>query len=103
MMKVDDDWCMTNDIVPIVHYDLERAVDSLSIKKKNEFVFLTPTKVVALVTIETPAMSRFVIEIASAHGMTRSGRCFSPEELAHGVQIKYQGKRPISEGETEEF
>ena len=94
---------MTKEIVPIVHDELERAVDSLSIKEKKEFVILTPTKVVALVPIETPAKPRFVIEIASAHGMTTSGRCCSPEELAHAVQKKYQGKRPISEGEAEEF
>ncbi|XP_049346831.1 uncharacterized protein LOC125811394 [Solanum verrucosum] len=36
-------------------------------------------------------------------GMTRSGRCYTPEELAQGGQKKDQAKRPISEAEAEEF
>ena len=35
--------------------------------------------------------------------MTRSGRCYTPDELALGGQKKDHAKRPISEGEAEEF
>ncbi|KAK4713112.1 hypothetical protein R3W88_019019 [Solanum pinnatisectum] len=35
--------------------------------------------------------------------MTRSGKCYTPEELAQGVQKKDQSKRPTSEAEAEEF
>ena len=35
--------------------------------------------------------------------MTRSGRCYTPEELAQCGQKKDQPKRPISEAEAEEF
>ena len=43
-----------------------------------------------------------MIETAAAQGMTRSGKCFTLEELASGGQNKDQGKRPISEGEEKE-
>ncbi|KAK4722428.1 hypothetical protein R3W88_012661 [Solanum pinnatisectum] len=84
MIETDDDACVTKAIVPIAPDNLERAVASLSIKEKKEFVILTPEKVVAL-------------------GITRSGRCYIPEELSQGVQKKEQPKRPISEAEAEEF
>ena len=45
----------------------------------------------------------FVIETASAQGMTRSGRCYNHEELALRGQKKDQAKRIISEGKAEEF
>ncbi|KAK4733993.1 hypothetical protein R3W88_008254 [Solanum pinnatisectum] len=67
---------------PIALDNLERAVASLSIKEKKEFVILTPEKVVALVPQETLARSKFVIETAVTQGMTRSGRCYTPEELS---------------------
>ena len=35
--------------------------------------------------------------------MISSGRCYTHEELALGGHKKDQGKRPISEGEAEEF
>ncbi|KAK4724717.1 hypothetical protein R3W88_027496 [Solanum pinnatisectum] len=35
--------------------------------------------------------------------MTRSGRCYTPEELSQGVQKKEQFKRTISEAKVEEF
>ena len=55
---------MTKAMVSIVHVELERFV-ALSIKEKKEFMILTPTIVVALVPIETPAKRRFVIEPSS--------------------------------------
>ncbi|KAK4729049.1 hypothetical protein R3W88_022037 [Solanum pinnatisectum] len=103
MIETDDDWCVTKAIVPIAPDNLERAVASLSIREKNEFVILTPEKVVALVPRETLDRSKFVIETTVTQGMTRSGRCYTPEELSHGVQKKEQSKRPISEAEAEEF
>ncbi|KAK4708751.1 hypothetical protein R3W88_029676 [Solanum pinnatisectum] len=101
MIKTDEDWCVTKAIVPIAHDNLERVVASLSIKEKKEFMILTPEKVVALV----PRLARpkFVIETAVTQGMTRSSRCYTPEELSQGVQKKEQPKRPISEAEVEEF
>ncbi|XP_015081454.1 uncharacterized protein LOC107025117 [Solanum pennellii] len=103
MIETDEDWCGTKMITPIVHDDLERAVTSLSVKETREFVILTPTKVVALVPSETLVKPKFVIETAAAQGMTRSRRCYTPDKLALGGQKKDQAKRPISEGETEEF
>ena len=76
---------------------------SLSVKEKGEFVILTPMKVVALVPSKTLAKPKFVIETAVTQGMTRSGRCYTPNELALGGQKKDHSKRPISEAEDEEF
>lgn len=70
IIETNDDWCMTKMIVSIVDNELEKAMASLSIKEKKKFVILTPIKVVALVPIETPARTRFVIETASAQCMT---------------------------------
>lgn len=94
---------MTKAIVPINHDGLERVVDSLSIKETKEFMILTPAKVVALVPIETPSRPRFVIEIALGQGITRSGRCYTLEELSHRGKKKDQRKRPISEGKAKDF
>lgn len=71
--------------------------------RENEFVILIPEKVVALVSIETPARPKFVIETTLAQGMTRSDRCYTAKELAQGGQKKEQMKRPISEAEAKEF
>ncbi|XP_015163374.1 uncharacterized protein [Solanum tuberosum] len=99
MIETDDDWCVTKAIVPIAPDELERAVASLSIREKKEFVILTPEKVVALVPREALTQPKFVIETAVTQGMTRSVRCYTPEELAQGGQKKDQTKRPISEAE----
>ncbi|XP_049350430.1 uncharacterized protein LOC125815075 [Solanum verrucosum] len=103
MIETDDDWCVSKAIVSVVPDELERAVASLSIREKKEFVILTPEKVVALVPRETLTQPKFVIETAVTQGMTRSGRCYTPEELAQGGPKKDQAKRPISEAEAEEF
>jgi len=44
-----------------------------------------------------------VIETAATQGMTRFGRCYTPEELAQGRQKKDQTKRPGTEHEAEEL
>ena len=103
MIKTDDHWGMRKEIVLIVHDELERVLASSSIKENKEFVILKLVKVVAFVQIETPSRPRFVIKTTLAQGMTRFGRCYTPEELAHGGKIKDQGKRLISKGEAEEF
>ena len=103
MFKMDEDWCGTKMITSIVQDDLERAVASLSVKEKKKFVILTPAKVVALVLSETLVKPKFVIETAAAQGMTRSGRCYTPDELSLGGQKKDQAKMLICEGEMEEF
>ena len=90
-------------ITPIVHDELEKNVVSLSVKEKKKYVILTPTKVVALVPSKTIIKPKFVIKIVAAQGMTRSGRCYTPEETALGGQNKDQSKRPIIEGEAEKF
>ena len=48
MIKMDEDWCVMKMITPIIHDDLERAIASLSVKERREFVILTPTKAVAI-------------------------------------------------------
>ena len=83
-------------ITPIVHNDLEKAIASLSVKEKREFVILTPTKDNALVPLKTLVKPKFVIETAAAQGMTRYGRCYAPNELAPRGSKKDQSKKPIS-------
>ena len=97
MIETDEDWCGTKMITSIVQDDLERAVASLSVKEKKKFVILTPAKVVALVPSETLVKPKFVIENVVAQGMTRSERCYTPDELALGGQKKDHAKRSISE------
>ena len=103
MIEIDEDERETKRITPVVQEDLERAVASLSVKERREIVILTPAKAVALVPSKTLAKPKFIIETAMAQGMTRSGRCYTPDELALGGQKKDQAKRPISEAEAEEF
>ena len=45
----------------------------------------------------------FVIENATAHGMTRSSRCYAPKKLAQEGNKKDYQKRPISEVKDEEI
>ena len=54
----------------VAQEDLERAVASLSVRGKGEFVILTPAKAVALVPSKTLAKPKFVIETTVAKGMT---------------------------------
>ena len=103
MIETNDDWYGTKVITLIVYDEFERVGDSLSVKEKNKFVILTPAKVVALVPFEDPSRPKIFIETAATQGMTRFGRCYNPEELAFGRKKNNQGKRPISEGEAEEF
>ncbi|XP_069146881.1 uncharacterized protein [Solanum lycopersicum] len=103
MIETDEDECETKRITPVAQEDLERVVASLTLKEKRDFVILTPTKVVALVTSKALAKPKFVIETAVAQGMTRSGRCYTPDELALGGQKKDHAKRPISKAEAEKF
>ena len=103
MIERDKDECEVKRIIPVAQEDMEKALSSLSVKEKREFVILTPKKVVALVPSKTFAKPKFVIEMVVAQGMTRSGRCYSHDELPHGGQNKDHAKRPISEAEAEEF
>ncbi|XP_069150709.1 uncharacterized protein [Solanum lycopersicum] len=89
--------------VNMIETDEDWAIAFLSIKEKREFVILTPAKVVALVHSETLVKPKFVIETAVSQGMTRSGRCYTPNELDLRGQEKHQAKRPISKGEAEEL
>ena len=45
----------------------------------------------------------FVIDTATANNLTRSGRCYTLEELAQGGNKNKHQKGPISEAEAEEF
>ncbi|XP_015078373.1 uncharacterized protein LOC107022209 [Solanum pennellii] len=103
MIEIDEGECETKRITPVVQEDLEKVVASLSVREKREFVILTPAKAVALVPSKTLAKPKFVIKMAVAQGMTRCGRCYTPDELALGGQKKEHAKRPISEAEAEEF
>ena len=103
MIETYKDWCGTKVITPIVQDELEKSVVSLRIKEKKEFVILTPAEAIALVPSKTLIKTKFVIETVVAQGMTLSGRYYTPEELARVGQRKDQAKRPISEGEAEQF
>ncbi|XP_069150323.1 uncharacterized protein [Solanum lycopersicum] len=103
MIETDEDECETKRITPVAQEDMEKAVASLSVREKGEFVILTHAKVTALVPLKTLVKPKFVIETAVAQGMTRSGRCYTPDELALGGQKKDHAKRRISEAEAEEF
>ena len=52
---------------------------------------------------ETLIKPKFVIEKTFSQGITRSGRCYTPDELALEGRNKHQAKRTIREGEAEEF
>ena len=73
MIEIDDNWCGTKVITPIVRDELEKVVAALRIKKKKQIIILTSTKDVALVPSKTLTKPQFVIETAAAQGMTRSG------------------------------
>lgn len=90
MLETDGDLIVTKAIVSIVHDDLERFVDLLRNKDKKEFVILTTTKVVFLVLIEIPTRPRFVSETASAQGMTRFSRCYTPDK-SEGKAKEFRG------------
>jgi len=106
MIEIEEDWGAAKMIVLSNLDSLEEAVASLSISKKPEFMIMTPHQAFALgpkkgltekefvimaphqafisVPKEGLAKEEFEIETATAHGMTRSGRCYTPEELAQG-------------------
>ena len=44
MIETDEYECETKRITPVAQDDLERAVASLSVNEKREFVILTPNK-----------------------------------------------------------
>ena len=44
MIETDEDEREAKRITPVVQEDLERAVASLSVKERREFVILTPAK-----------------------------------------------------------
>lgn len=45
-----------------------------------------------------------IIEIAANHRMTRSGRCYAPEELSRGISNReHNHMRKIIDAELEEF
>ena len=79
-------------ITPVVHYNLEKVVASLSVKEKKKFVILTSAKVVALVPPETLVRQKFVIETGTSQGMTQSERCYTPEDLSLRGQKRDQAK-----------
>lgn len=84
MIEMDNNWGVKKALILIVYDELETIVSSLRIKERKEFLLLTLTMVFVLVIIETPTRQKFVIETVSAHGITRTGRCYTLEELAHG-------------------
>ena len=96
MIETDEDERETKRVTLFAQEDLEKVVASLSVREKRDFVILTPAKDVALVPSQTLSKPKFIIEIVVAQGMTRSGRCYTPDELALGGQNKDHAKRPIS-------
>uniref|UniRef100_M0ZQD2 Gag-pro n=1 Tax=Solanum tuberosum TaxID=4113 RepID=M0ZQD2_SOLTU len=53
MIETDDDWCVAKAIVLIAPDELVRVVASLNIRKKKEFVILTPEKMIAIVMLQS--------------------------------------------------
>ena len=102
---MDDEWCVTKVITPIILDELERNVALFSDKEEKEFLILTPAKVIVLVPSETFVRQKFVIKTTTAKGMTRSGRCYTLKEFALGGKKKDKDevKSTISEGEAEEL
>ncbi|XP_015076282.1 uncharacterized protein LOC107020435 [Solanum pennellii] len=81
-----------------VGHDTENCINH-----KHKIQDLIDQEAVAWVPSKTLVKPKFVIETAVAQGMTRSGRCYTPDELALGGQKKDHAKRPISEAEEKEF
>ena len=72
---------------------------SLAIKAHPEFVVITaPHHVFALAKERNNEQSKeqFFVQATTAQGMTHSGRCYVPEELAQETRIKENQKRPIT-------
>ncbi|PHT27630.1 hypothetical protein CQW23_32760 [Capsicum baccatum] len=86
IIKVEGEWASGKTITQ-VNYEkrkraedvgkMEKVVAALSIKEKAPFIVITaPTQVYA-----PPLRKEFIVQTAAAQGMTRSGRCYIPEEL----------------------
>ena len=106
MIESDKDW-IANGIVGKTNVNsLIPIVASLTIKAHQEFVVITaPHQAFALAkerNNEQPK-EKFIVQAATAQGMTRSRRCYVPEELAQETRRKQNQKRPITECEAEEF
>ncbi|XP_049360477.1 uncharacterized protein LOC125825188 [Solanum verrucosum] len=106
MIERDEYWFANGTIGEANVYSLIPTLASLTIKARPEFVVITaPHQAFALAkerSNEKPK-EKFVVQAATAQGMTRSGRCYVPEELAQETRRKENQKRPITEGEAEEF
>lgn len=102
MIEKEEEWEANKSLVQIDPNTLEQTVVALSISKKLEFVVITvPHQAFAL--MDNMVKPKFVVQATSAQGMTHSERCYIPEELSQGGQHKEIQKRPITEGEAEEF
>lgn len=61
MIKIDDELCMTNAIVSLVHEELEKVGASLSMREKKEFAILTLEKVVSLLLPEQSLLLKLIL------------------------------------------
>ena len=106
MIESDEDWLANGSVGKTNVNSLIPTVASLTIKAHQEFVVITaPHQAFALAkerNNEQPK-EKFIVQAATAQWMTRSGRCYVPEELSQKTRRKENQKRLITEGEVKEF
>ena len=125
MITIDEDCNLEGTIVPVKEREeIESSAcvaPIITVQKRAPFEVLTPRP--RITTFVAPAPSRntkavpwdyqsgerdkgkgrVVVETV-ATGMTRSGRCYAPEEIARGAPSKENGpKKAVTEAEVEEF
>ena len=106
MIESDEDWLANGSVGKTNVNSLIPTVASLTIKAHPEFVVITaPHRAFALAKERSNKQpkEKFIVQAATAQWMTRSGRCYVPEELAQETRRKENQKRPITEGEVEEL
>ncbi|XP_060210541.1 uncharacterized protein LOC132637477 [Lycium barbarum] len=122
MIERDEDWEACGMLFPRITKPLEQTVASLTLQEQPKFKVLIPSpgipKVMPIfrILVQAPAVAQVAQQIAPdlkkpitaqasmTQGMTRSGKCFTPEELAQNATRKENvQKSVITEGEAKYF
>ncbi|XP_060216709.1 uncharacterized protein LOC132644150 [Lycium barbarum] len=122
MIERNKDWEACRVLVLKAVESLEQIVASLILQEHPNFKVLIPalgpTKAILRFSTFIPApvvaeatqqialrpKEPIIVQAAMAQGMTRSGRCYTPEELAQNATWKENTqKRAMTEGEAEDF
>ncbi|XP_060182080.1 uncharacterized protein LOC132611711 [Lycium barbarum] len=84
MIEREEDWVTGRPIICDSVNELERTVASLSLQERAQFKVLVPAPMAAHVALVTPAppCKEFVVQVATAHEITRSWRCYTTKDLA---------------------